>query len=256
MLLVIDIGNTNIVCGLFAGDELVTVWRLSTDTRRSADEYWALLQSLAASAGIDLAAGVRAAIIGSVSPLLTTALTEMCQRWLGQTPMIAQVGLDLGLEVRVKEPARVGIDRLLNAIAARARLGAPCISLDLGTATKFDVVDAGGAFIGGAIAPGLHTAAEALTRGAALLPRIELAAPPSPIGDDTITAMQSGILLGYVGLIEGLLARIQAALPDPPAPVIATGGLAALILPHTASIHYHDPALTLHGLRILHERNR
>ncbi|NUQ38808.1 MAG: type III pantothenate kinase [Caldilineales bacterium] len=260
MLFAIDIGNTNIVCGLFQGAEILTVWRISSDTRRSADEHWALLRSLSAADGLDLPGQVHAAIIGSVSPVLTTALAEMCQRRLRCPPIIAHVGLDLGLEVRVKEPGRVGIDRLLNAVAAQARLGAPCIALDLGTATKFDVVDAGGAFIGGAIAPGLLTAAEALTRGAALLPRIELTPPPSPIGHDTTTAMQSGILLGYVGLIEGLLARIQAALPalpgQPPAPVIATGGLAGLILPHTDRIPHHDPALTLHGLRIVHERNR
>lgn len=255
MLLAIDIGNTNIVIGLFGAAELLQEWRLSTDIRRSADEHWAILRTLSADAGLNLPELVSAVIIGSVSPALTPVLTRLCEQRLGQTPLIAHVGLDLGMPVRVKEPERVGIDRLLNAIAASATYGAPCITLDLGTATKFDVVNAEGAFIGGAIAPGLQTAAEALTRGTALLPGVDFSIPASPIGDDTTSAMQSGIVLGYLSLIEGLAARIQAALPGPPAPIIATGGLATLILSLTDSVTHHDPALTLQGLRILHERN-
>ncbi len=141
-------------------------------------------------------------------------------------------------------------------VAARSLFGAPCITLDLGTATKFDVVDASGAFIGGAIAPGFRTASDALVRGTALLPRIDLEAPPHPIGDDTASAMQSGIVLGYVSLIEGMLARIQAVMPGAPATVIATGGLAPLAVSLSDVVDHYEPDLTLYGLRIVFERNK
>jgi type III pantothenate kinase len=160
------------------------------------------------------------------------------------------------MTVLVTEPTRVGVDRLLNAVAARSLFGAPCITLDLGTATKFDVVDARGAFIGGAIAPGFLTAADALVRGTALLPRVDLETPPHPIGDDTASAMQSGIVLGYVSLIEGMLARIQAVLPETSVQVVATGGLALLAVSLSDVVNHYEPNLTLFGLRIVYDRNR
>ena len=255
MLLAIDIGNTDISIGLFVDDALRHVWRFGADPRRSADDYRAQLLVLALAAGVDLQR-TEAVAIGSVAPPVTGILTRMCREWLGLDPLLVHVGLDLGLPVRVLEPKRVGIDRLLNAIAAREMYGAPCITLDLGTATKFDVVDAEGAFIGGAIAPGFLTAADALIRGAALLPRIDYTPPPSPIGDDTTTAMQSGIVLGYLSLMEGMLARIQAALPGPPAPVIATGGVANLLRPYLTCADHFQPDLTLHGLHLVYKRNR
>jgi type III pantothenate kinase len=255
MLLAIDVGNTNIVAGLFRGEALEKRWRFSTNANRSADEYRALFHTLAAIDGIELTKQIDAVVVGSVVPPTTSTLVRFCRAWLDVEPFLVHVGLDLGLEIHVKEPARVGIDRLLNAIAARAAFGAPCITLDLGTATKFDVVDAGGAFIGGAIAPGFQTSADALVQGAALLPRIDLEAPPHPIGDDTASAMQSGIVLGYVSLIEGMLARIQAACPGPPAPVIATGGLATLAVSLSAVVDHYEPNLTLEGLRIVYNRN-
>lgn len=256
MLLAIDIGNTNICFGLFEGDHLRHEWRLSTDARLTPDDYRASLRSLAADARLDLPTAVDDLVIGSVAPVLTATLTRMSVSWLGREPLVVHAGLDWGMELRVKEPRRVGVDRLLNAIAARSTLGAPCISLDFGTATKFDVVGPDGAFWGGAIAPGLMAAAESLVRNTAQLPRIDIAAPPSPIGDDTASAMQSGVVLGYVSLVEGLLARIQAALPGPrPAPVIATGGLAGALLPLIRPTLEHDPALTLRGLRLIHARN-
>lgn len=256
MLLAIDIGNTNISFGLFQDDQLAMEWRLSSDGGRTADDYRATLHALATAKHIHLPAIVDSAVIGSVVPTLTNTLARMCTDWLERTPLVIHAGLDLGMALRVKEPRRVGVDRLLNAVAARATYGDPCISLDFGTATKFDVVGPDGAFWGGAIAPGLLTAAESLVRNTAQLPRIDFLAPPSAIGDDTASAMQSGIVLGYISLVEGLLSRIQAALPGPrPAPVIATGGLAGVLLPLLQTELRHEPALTLHGLRLVYARN-
>ncbi len=256
MLLAIDIGNTNTNFGLFEGDRLHQEWRLSSDVRRTPDDFRATLHALALTDGLELTQTVDGITIGSVVPALTETVGRVCEQWLKQQPLLMHVGLDLGMEMRVKEPRRVGVDRWLNAIAARALYGAPCLALDFGTATKFDVVGPDGAFWGGAIAPGLTTAAESLTRNTAQLPRIDFTAPPSPIGDDTTSAMQSGIVLGYVGLIEGLLSRIRASVPgNHPLPAVATGGLAPLILPLTQAIAHHEPTLTLQGLRIVYERN-
>ena len=255
MLLTIDVGNTNIVFGLFDGNRLLHHWRMASRPETTADEMGVFLDAAARRAGVALTEGLEGVIIGSVAPPLTEALVRMSRTWLGREPLIMHVGLDLGMAVRVRQPDRVGADRLLNAIAARERFGAPVISLDFGTATKFDVVGPEGDFLGGAIAPGFRTSADALVSRTALLPRIDLAAPPAPIGDDTIRAMQAGIVLGYVSLVEGLLARIRAALAPHHPPVVATGGLAEAILPHTDAIEHHDPHLTLHGLRLVHQRN-
>ena len=256
MLLAIDVGNTNTVYGLFDGRKLVQSWRLNTVASRTADEHWSLLYTLAAARDLDLATGVDAVAIGSVVPPLTQTLAWMCEDWLCLQPLIVTVDLDLGLNVRVREPKRVGVDRLLNAVAARAAWGAPCIALDFGTATKFDVVDANGDFIGGAIAPGMATSADALVKGTAQLPRVDLTVPPQPIGDDTTSALQAGIVLGYLSLVEGMIERIRTALGANHVPVVATGGLAGLIMPLTSSIDHHDPWLTLLGLRLICERNQ
>ncbi len=256
MLLTIDVGNTNTVFGLFQDETLLHHWRMAARADATADELGVFLEAAARHAGVILSGSLQGVIIGSVAPPLTAALARMSRGWLDVDPLIMHAGLDLGMAVRVKEPARVGADRLLNAIAARQRFGFPVITLDLGTATKFDVVGADGAFIGGAIAPGFRTSADALVSRTALLPRVDLTAPPAPIGDDTISAMQSGILLGYVSLIEGMLARIKAELAPHQPPVIATGGLAGVIAPHTDVIDDYDPHLTLRGLRWVYERNQ
>ncbi|NOZ51193.1 MAG: type III pantothenate kinase [Chloroflexi bacterium] len=255
MFLAIDAGNTHTVFGLYDKQELIHVWRLGTDARRSSDEYRALLASLSASAGIDLHANVDAVAIGSVVPPLTQTLVQMCQTWFRRQPLIMHADLALGIAVRVKEPRRVGADRLLNAVAASALYGAPCLILDFGTATKFDVVDADGAFVGGAIAPGFYTSASALIQDTALLPTIDLDLPAQPIGDDTVSAMSAGIVLGYLSLVEGMVQRIRHALQAPDCPVIATGGVANLLAPHLPLISHHHPNLTLEGLRLVYERN-
>ncbi|NOX63017.1 MAG: type III pantothenate kinase [Chloroflexi bacterium] len=257
MLLAIDIGNTNTVFGLYDRDDALRhVWRLSTDLRRSADEYFATLVSLASINDFHLLETIDHVIIGSVSPPVTETLVRMCRRRMNVEPILAGIHLDLGMEVQVREPHRVGVDRLLNALAARERFGAPCIALDFGTATKFDVVDEAGDFVGGVIAPGLRHAADALFRDAAQLHRVEFAAPPSPIGNDTTSAMQSGIVLGYLSLVEGMIQRIQAVLPGQRAPVVATGGLAGLIVPLTDAIDHHIPTLTLDGLAMVFRRTQ
>ncbi len=256
MLLAIDIGNTNTVFGLYdRGGALLHMWRLSTDLRRSADEYFATLVSLASVNDFHLLEEIHHVIIGSVSPSVTQTLVRMCRNRMNVEPILAGIHLDLGMEVRVLEPHRVGVDRLINALAAREQFGAPCIALDFGTATKFDVVNESGDFIGGVIAPGLQHAADALFRDAAQLHRVEFAAPASPIGNDTTSAMQSGIVLGYLSLVEGMITRIQAALPGERAPVVATGGLASLIVPLTKTIDHHVPTLTLDGLVLAFQRN-
>ncbi len=256
MLLAIDVGNTNIVLGLFAEELVKHQWRISTDLRHSSDEYQAIFKSLAQSSGITLESEISAVIIASVVPQITRYLVVWCRRWLKIEPMLVSVALELGLPIHVREPERVGVDRLLNAVAACKEYGAPCIVLDMGTATKFDVVDGSGAFVGGAIAPGLHNTTDALVQSTSLLPQIEFLAPPSAIGDDTISAMQSGIVFGYISLIEGLLTRIRQTLPEKQVPVVATGGLASVIRPLTAMVDYYNPSLTLEGLRLVYERNK
>lgn len=253
MLLTIDVGNTNMVFGLFQGAQLLHHWRMASRLDSTADELGVFLDIAARRAGLTLSRGLEGVIIGSVAPPLTESLIRMSRSWLHVEPWIMHVDLIPDMPVRVKQPHRVGADRLLNAYAARARFGAPVIALDFGTATKFDVVGPDGAFLGGAIAPGFRTAADALVRRTALLPRVDLTAPPAAIGDDTVPAMQSGIVLGYVSLVEGLLARIKAALGHHPVPVVATGGLADAILPHTQAIDHHVPHLTLEGLRLIYE---
>ncbi|MCO6450870.1 MAG: type III pantothenate kinase [Caldilineales bacterium] len=256
MLLLIDIGNTNIVFGLSYNQALVRSWRLQTQPQRSADEYRAILTTLSQADGIELSKQVRAVAIASVVPQVTDIVQRLCGDWLNQTPLVISASLDFGMKLLVREPYRVGVDRLLNAVAVKAGWGAPSIAIDFGTATKFDVVNADGDFQGGAIAPGLAVAADSLVSKAAMLPNIPFVPPAHPVGDDTISAMQSGIVLGYLSLVEGLLARIKQTLPQENVPVIATGGLAGLIMPLTTVIDFHEPDLTLLGLQIVWQRNR
>ncbi len=251
MLLTIDVGNTNIVFGLFQEETLRFHWRMASRSECTADELGAFLVTVARRAGVALPEQLHGVIIGSVVPPLTEALILMSRTWFQLDPVVMHVDLLTQMPVRVKEPSRVGADRLLNALAARTRYGAPIIALDFGTATKFDVVGPDGAFLGGAIAPGFRTASDALASRTALLPRIDLTAPPAPIGDDTISAMQAGIVLGYISLVEGLLTRIREALAPHNPMVVATGGLAEIILPHTTAIDFHDPYLTLRGLQLV-----
>lgn len=252
MLLAIDIGNTNTVAGAFQGDKLVDRWRVTTDTQRMPDEYAALFETLFRMSG--LPPRFDGVVIGSVVPGVQAAITEVVRRYWDAEPLVLSPHLEFGIEVTYTPPQAVGADRIANAVAAIQAYGTPAIVVDFGTATTFDAISGDAAYIGGAIAPGLEISQEALFARTAQLPRIPLEAPPSAVGTTTITSLQSGILYGYAGLVDGLVERIRAEL-GPGTTVISTGGLAQIIAPLTATIQHVDPDLTLVGLRLLHERN-
>lgn len=252
MLLAIDIGNTNVVVGIYDDDRLVSSWRLATERARMADEWWSIVSTLAATDSVDLHS-LDGAILSSVVPRLTPAFTEMIELRLERRPIIVGSQLDFGVEIRIDNPAEVGADRLANTVAAYTRHGGPTVVVDFGTGTNFDVVSDAGDYVGGAIAPGLTLALEALTARAARLSAVELAIPEHAIGRNTVDSVQSGTVLGYIGLIEGLLKRIADELSATPF-VIATGGLGGIIAPHTDAINVYEPDLTLEGLRIIYDR--
>jgi type III pantothenate kinase len=252
MLLAIDIGNTNVVVGVFEGDGILTSWRLATERTRMTDEWWAILATLATSDNVDLLA-LDGIIFSSVVPRLTPVFMELSRERLQLEPVVVNSRLDFGISVLIDNPSEVGADRLANTVAAFVQHGGPAVVVDFGTGTNFDVVSERGDYIGGAIAPGLTLALEALTSRAARLSAVELAVPERAIGRDTFSSVQSGTVLGYIGLIEGLLVRIEHELGAKPF-VIATGGLGGVIAPHTSAIDTYEPDLTLHGLRIIFER--
>jgi type III pantothenate kinase len=252
VLLAVDIGNTNVVIGLFDGMDLRSRWRLATARHRMPDEWWVQLVTLSASEGLRIQS-VRAIAIASVVPTLTTAFVELAERRLGIASFVVNGSQDVGLPLDVDQPAEVGADRICNAIAAVERYGAPVIVVDFGTGTTFDVVDARGAYIGGAIAPGIAVAFEALTQRAARLFTVALEPPRRTIGRNTRESLQAGTVIGYAELVRGLIRRIRDELGHA-APVVATGGLAALIAPLVPEFRAVEPDLTLHGLRIAYER--
>ncbi len=258
MLLAIDVGNTNIVFALCQGTEIVHRWRISTDGQRTADEYAVWLHQLMALEGVAMGT-VDAAIISTVVPQTLFNLQRLCRKYFEVEPLVVAVGgIELGLSIALPNPAEVGADRLVNAVAAHELWPGNLIIIDFGTATTFDIVSADGAYQGGAIAPGINLSMDALYQAAAKLPRIAVEPPPEglgAIGKGTVHAMQSGLFWGYVGLIEGLVARLSAELPSPPT-VVATGGLATLFQRHTAAIAHVDGDLTIRGLIRLHQLNQ
>ena len=261
MLLVIDAGNTNVVVAVHDRTGWRGTWRIATEPQRTSDEYAVWLLALLGHVGLKRT-DVTRAVIGTVVPAAQYHLRHLCLDWFKCEPLIARAGLDWGFDIRVDTPNEVGADRLLNALAAHARYRGPLVVIDFGTATTFDVVGADGAYLGGVIAPGVNLSVEALHRAAARLPRIGIGRPQAVIGRSTIPAMQSGIYWGYIGMIEGLIARIRAEFasvagdtPQPALKVVATGGLAPLFSEGTTIIERIDPDLTLEGLRMLAERN-
>ena len=260
MLLTLDVGNTNTVLGLyrFASDELITHWRVSTLRTQTADEYGVLFLNLFAMRKVE-ASEVSAIIISSVVPPLESTLRQVCERYFNLKPMFVEPGIKTGMPILVDNPTEVGADRLVNSVAAFARYGGPCIVVDFGTATTFDMVSAKGEYLGGAIAPGLAISAEALFARAARLSRVDVKKPAKVVGTNTVAAVQSGLYYGYIGLVDGILERIvnETGGPDLPAPkIIATGGLAHLIVDDSRFIQTVDDMLTLDGLRLIYERNR
>jgi type III pantothenate kinase len=254
MLLCIDIGNTNIVLGLYQGDALLTHWRISTDHERMPDEYAMLVANLFAYAGYNVKQ-VDDTIIASVVPSLTERFQEMVAQYFERDPLVVGTGTRTGVAIRYDRPQEVGADRVVNVAAAFKQYGGPACIVDFGTGTTFDALSAQGEYLGGAIAPGVRVAAEALFQHTAKLPRIDLQRPPHAIGANTVDAMRSGILFGYVGLVEGLVARFRTEL-GANMRVIATGGLAEVIARETPVIEFVDPWLTLKGLRLIYDLNR
>jgi type III pantothenate kinase len=253
VILVVDVGNTNIVLGIYQGKTLLHHWRVSTDRSATSDEYGMLVFNLFQHAEISIKE-IKAVIISSVVPPLISVLEVLCKKYLDQTPLIVGPGLKTGLNIRYENPREVGADRIVNAVAAIELYGPPLIIVDFGTATTFDYIDEKGQYIGGAIAPGIGISTEALYQRAAKLPRIELIKPKSTVGRNTITSMQAGIIYGFAGQVDGIVGRMQEEFGSK-AKVIATGGLAELISSETKSIEVVNTLLTLQGLQLIYERN-
>ncbi|MFZ2489599.1 MAG: type III pantothenate kinase [Anaerolineae bacterium] len=254
MLLVIDIGNTNITLGLYEGDKLGPRWRLATAHDRMPDEYGLQFLGLLTHAGIDLR-DVTGLCMASVVPSLTNKIQDTCRDYLRQEPLVVTTGVKTGVRIRVDYPQGVGADRVVDAAAVKHLYGGPACVVDFGTATTFDAVSAEGDYLGGAIAPGIGIAAEALFTRTAQLPRVNLQRPPGVIGRNTVHAMQSGLMFGYTSLVEGMVARFRTELGDD-MKVIATGGLAETLAQETDVIDIIAPWLTLDGLRIIWEMNQ
>ncbi len=253
MLLAMDVGNTHTTIGVFRDGEILRRFRLTTARNRTVDELGLLLRQLCQWSQI-AAEEISGVIVGSVVPPLDGALRAAVATYLHAEPLFVAPGIRSGMPLRVETPHELGADRLCNAVAAFAEYGGPCVVVDFGTATTWDVVSAHGEFLGGVIAPGLEIAAEALFSRAAKLPRVELAAPPRAIGKATVDSMQAGLVFGYVGLVEGLTQRVLGELGS--GTVVATGGLASVIGRHTDIFTAVDEDLTLKGLRLLWEKNR
>ncbi len=276
MLLAADVGNTEIVLGVFgdpssggdlAGDltadvpgdaargPLLQTWRLSTQPERTADELALHLSGFLASRDIDFAKDLTGFVVASVVPDVTGALREMTERYLPFELVIVGPGTRTGVPVLTDNPREVGADRVVNTLAAFSKHGGPTIVVDFGTGTNFDVVSDKGEFLGGVIAPGLQISAASLFARTARLTRVDLAAPRSPIGKSTVEAIQSGLIYGTAGEVDGIVERIRAELGAPDATVIATGGLAPVVIPHCRTVDHHEPFLTLEGLKLVYERN-
>jgi type III pantothenate kinase len=248
-LLVVDVGNTNVVLGIYRDEQLVQSWRLATARERTSDEYGILAKQLIGTMEIE------GAIVASVVPPLNHSISSMIEKYFGVDALFVEPGIKTGLAIHTDNPLEVGADRIVNCVAAHLLFGGPTIIVDFGTATTFDVVTADARYIGGVIAPGLTISSEALFARAARLPRVDIRRPESVIGTNTVVNMQSGIYFGYLGLVDGILSRMKLEVPDLKC-IVATGGLAELLAADSEHIQLVDPELTLKGLKIIYDRNR
>ena len=254
MLLVFDIGNTNMVLGVYDGDNLVRDWRINTDLNKTSDEYGVLIKSLFDASNISLGV-VDAIIVSSVVPAVMHSLENFCRKYCNISPMVVGPGIKTGLNIKYEDPKMVGADRIVNAVAAISKYNCPVIIIDFGTATTYCAVSKKGEYIGGAISPGMKISSEALFQKASKLPRVELVTPETVICKDTVSAMPAGIIYGYAGQVEKIVGLMKKELKDEGTLVIATGGLANMISQETNAIDVIDPNLTLEGLRIIYEKN-
>ncbi|MFC2013121.1 type III pantothenate kinase [Chloroflexota bacterium] len=254
MLLAIDIGNTITTLGVFEGDNLRHTWNIATEVNRTEDEYAVMILNLLRNRGLDESV-IKEVTMCSVVPPLQATFEKLFRRYFGRAPLVVEAGIKTGVRIHADNPKEVGADRIVNTAAAHRLYGGPAIVVDLGTATTFDVVSKSGDYLGGVIAPGIITAAEALFLRAAKLPRVELVRPRTVIGTSTVTAMQSGVVFGYVGLVEGIISRLQQELGEK-AKIIATGGCAELIAKETPVIDTVNADLTLIGLRLVYLLNK
>ncbi|CAN5237730.1 type III pantothenate kinase [soil metagenome] len=254
MLLAVDVGNSQTVIGVFDGDDLAQHWRISTEANRTPDELALLFGGLMGFADLSFSRNVHGLIVSSVVPVVTEMLRVMTRKYFHFPPVLVGPGTRTGMPLEIDNPREVGADRVVNALAAYERFGGPGIVVDFGTATSFDVYSGKGAFLGGAIAPGVATSVSALSARGAQLPRIELAKPAQAIGRGTVEAMRSGAVFGFAGLVDRIVEEISGELDDEPA-VIATGGMAPSILDACQTVDRHEPWLTLEGLQIIWQRN-
>ena len=261
MLLAIDVGNTQTVVGLYAAGEdgatsadLLDHWRIATNAERTSDEHALVVQEFLAFHGFSFSENVTGLAVSSVVPRVTAAVREMSLRYFGFLPLIVEPGVRTGMPILYDNPKEVGADRIANAVGAYDLYGGPTVIVDFGTATTFDAVSAKGEYLGGAIVPGIEISLDALFERAAALRRVELAEPRNVIGRSTVESLQSGAVYGFTSQVDGMCERFREELGD--VTVVGTGGLAAVIAPLSKSIEHHEPWLTLHGLRLIYERNR
>ncbi len=255
MLLVLDVGNTNIVIGVFKGKNLINSYRIGTNMKATSDEYYATIAQLLKMDDV-LASEIDDVIISSVVPEVMHSLENFVYKYIGKNPMVVGPGIKTGINIKYESPSQVGADRIVNAVAGYEKYGGPLIIIDFGTATTFCFISEKGEYYGGLIAPGVKISSEALFQKASKLHKVELIKPKSVIGKNTTAAMQAGIYHGYTGLVDNIVEKMKAEMDTPNAKVIATGGLASLIIAGTENVHTIDRNLTLDGLRMIYEKNK
>ncbi|MTI46513.1 MAG: type III pantothenate kinase [Firmicutes bacterium] len=255
MILVFDVGNTNIVLGVYKGKELIKFWRVSTDKNKTSDEYGVLINELFRYSGLDLL-DVEAVVISSVVPSLMYSLQAMTIKYCDKEPLIVGPGIKTGMNIMINNPKELGADRIVNAISAYEKYGGPIIVVDFGTATTFCAITKNGNYQGGVITPGIKISSDALSQRTAKLPKVELTTPKSVIGKNTVASIQSGLVYGYAGSVDSIVSRMKVEIEGEVKEVVATGGLATLIASETETITKVDKLLTLEGLRLIYERNK